>query len=240
MRKFILALVLLSVLVNAGIEQSYEQTVKRDGNSVIVKTMDINIAAAELGPNAFQYLAETCNASGRFVCSVEDKKITMEETFSPGTYYTFKTEYGLFSIDHMLVVSKIPTDRFSMTLDDLLDEADIIESSGDAAELIDLNDAEINREAAGYLRRFNANMTYTIVMPGDLKEAYAGNVTAARAGNAAVYDLISVMEESQPMVVKSSELNTANMIIVGAVIVLGALAYSFFREKPKPAKKKKK
>ncbi|MBD3210900.1 hypothetical protein GF318_05975 [Candidatus Micrarchaeota archaeon] len=233
MRRFIFALLLMSLAVHAGIAQSYEQTVKRDGSSVIVKSMDINLFAAELGENALEGVSVICNESQAYTCSVEGDRISMSESFSAGPYYSFKTEYGVFNIDYTLVVSKVPTDRFSRTLDQLLDEADILESEGESSEVLDLLDSETNSEAVGYLRRFDSSLSYRIIMPAPITEAHAGNVTPGFNGNTVQFDLVDVMAESKAMTVKSSELNMANMIIIGAILVLGALALSFFKERPK-------
>jgi hypothetical protein len=61
-------------------------------------------------------------------------------------------------------------------------------------------------------------------------------------GNSVTFDVVTLMEESAPVVIKSSELNMGYLIILAAAVVLGALAFSFFNSKPikKTAKKKKK
>jgi hypothetical protein len=238
MRRIIFALVILCFAVNAAIDQSYEQTLERDGSSVIVKSMEVNIFAAELDSEAMDKVADTCGTSSKIRCSVDGSVITIEEDFSSGQYYAFTTDYGLFSIEHTLQVSRIPTDRFSTLLDDLLGEAGVLEPSGRSSDPIDLLDTETNAESVYFLRKFDTNITYTIRMPTEISEAYAGEIKAERMGDAVQFDLIEVMEEGQPMTVKSTEVNSANVLIIATVIVLAALAYSFFRSKPRKRRKK--
>jgi len=239
MRMIIAALILLSLVANAAVDQHYEQTLKRDGTSTIVKSMEINIFAADLDERALEKISDTCNTSQRIRCSVEGQTITIEDDFSPGNYYIFKTEHGLTAIEYTLTVNKIPTDRFSMLLEELLDEAEVVESTGGSADPLDLLDKEGNAESVYFLKRFEANITYSVNMPVAITEAGAGGVNATVLGERTVrFDLVDIMEEGQPITVKSQEMNVANIILVVAVIVLGALAYSFFRQKPKKKKKK--
>jgi hypothetical protein len=126
-----------------------------------------------------------------------------------------------------------------MLLDELLDEAEVVESTGGSADPLDLLDKEGNAESVYFLKRFEANITYSVNMPVAITEAGAGGVNATVLGDRTVrFDLVDIMEEGQPITVKSQEMNVANIILVVAVIVLGALAYSFFRQKPKKKKKK--
>ncbi|MBU0532428.1 hypothetical protein KKB44_02960 [Candidatus Micrarchaeota archaeon] len=235
MRREILAILLLSALVNATIDQSYEQVVKRDGSSVIIKTMEMDLFITELGDDALTKIAETCAGGQSIKCNVNNTTITIEKEFSASGYYWFTTEYTLFSIDHTLTVNKIPTDGFSNALDQLLEDAGVINKTGSQAQAIDLLDNETNAENAKYLRMFKANITYTIHMPGEVKEAYAGSVVPV---NGVQFDLIDLMEESQPIIVKSSETNYANILLIAMAIVLGALALSFFGEKRRRKEKK--
>lgn len=236
MKKIIFALVFLSLLVNAAIDQSYEHTLKRDGSSVLVKSMEVNIFTGELSGNALEKIAETCNTTSTLKCSVdvENTTIIIEESLSPGTYYTFKSEYELFVITHNLAINKIPTDKFSDALEVLLEESGVLNTTGsESADAVDLLDKEANAEGVYYLKKLGANITYSINMPAGIEEAAAGNVTAVVDGDYATFDLLDVMDEAQSMRVKSSELNYGNIILIAGAIVIGALAYSFFGGKKK-------
>jgi len=240
MRREILAVLLMCTLVSAGLDQSYIQVVDREGNSEITKTMDISAFMTDFEEGSMEKISDLCEAEPELRCSVEGKKITITESFSPGEHYNFKVDYGIPFITYTLTQKKIPTDVFSVSLDKLLRKAGVVEGGVEgSADAIDLFNEEENRENAGFLRRFNVNLSYQITVPTAIDDASAGNVSGAVDGTTATFDIVEVMEESQPMTVRNSELNLGYMIIIAAVIVLGGLAYSFFRSKP-PAKKKTK
>jgi hypothetical protein len=238
MRKFLFALVLMSLIASAAIDQSYDMTVNRDGSSVIVKSMELNIFGADLNAAALGDVAELCDKDSRLSCSVEGKTITIAKEFSPGGYYTYRSEYGLLEIEHTLTISRIPTDRFSTALEDLLDEAGVLEASGESADPIDLLDREANDESITVLKQFGANLSYYISVPAGMTEAKAGAVEGQRVGDAVRFDLVDVMDAGQPITVKSKELNSPNIIVISMVIVLAALALTFARTKPKKRRKK--
>jgi len=134
-----------------------------------------------------------------------------------------------------LTVKKIPTDKFSRSLERILREAGVVEGSGSAAEAIDLlND---NSKEAEFLRKFNVNIVYTIEMPAGITEATAGDVSGAIDGTSVSFDLLEVMENQAPIVVKSSQLNTSYVIIAAAIVVLAGLAMLFRGSKKKRRKK---
>ncbi len=230
MRRVILALLLFSVMVNATLDQTYVHMVSRDGSSIITKTMDLTIFSNVLGEQAFARVDEICRTDVSVNCSVdaESKTITMTESFSEGNYYTFTTDYGLPFITHKLVVRRIPTDRFSSSLDQLLIAAGVVDSSErGSARPLDLRDKEATSENAYYLGMFNANLTYTIEMPAPVSEASAGSVNGAITGNTAQFDLVDVFEESEYMTVTSNELNLGYLAAIAMAVVVIALALSF-------------
>jgi hypothetical protein len=228
----------MSLVASAAIDQSYEMRVNRDGSSVIEKSMEMNIFGADLNAAELAQVSELCQRDSRFDCSVDGRTIMMAEGFSPGSYYTYRSDFGLLEIEHTLTINRVPTDRFSIILEDILDEAGIQEASGEAAEPIDLLDRAENEEAIGVLRQFGANLTYTVAMPSGFTEARSGALEGTRIGDGAMFDLLDVMDGAQPMVVKSKELNTANIVVASMVVVLAALAITFMRTKPKKRRKK--
>jgi hypothetical protein len=240
MRREILALLLFSVLINAALDQSYTHTVSSDGSSTITKSMDLTIFSNILGDDAFERIDEICQANQTADCSVdkEERAITITERFSEGSYYTLTVDHGIPYVTYNLVVRRVSTDRFASSLDRLLVAAEAVEEAGGATESLNLRD-EANKESADYLERFKANITYTINMPAPVHEARAGTVNGSITGNSVQFDFIDVLRESDYMVVTSKEINYGYLSIIAMVIVLAALAVSFFRGK-KPSKKSKK
>lgn len=240
MRREILALLLFSVLINAALDQSYVHTVSSDGSSTITKSMDLTIFSNILGEDTFERIDEICLANQTADCSVDKEKrtITMTESFSGGSYYTLTVDHGIPYVTYSLVVRRVPTDRFASSLDRLLVATEAVEEAGSATEPLNLRD-EANREGADYLERFKANITYTINMPAPVHEAHAGAVNGSITGNSVQFDFIDVLRESDYMVVTSKEINYGYLSIMAMVIVLAALALSFFRGK-KPSKKSRK
>jgi len=241
--KKMLVLLVLALAANAAIDQSYVQTLSGDGSSTIQKTMDLSLFANQLPASALSAMAAFCSNTTRIICSVDvdAKKISISESFQPGGYYTVTTEYDLFMVTHRIVVDRIPTDRFAADLDDVLLLSNVTSGTRQSnVAVLDLNDRQANAGIAATLRMFKANMTYAITMPGDIAAASAGNTGASVTGKTANFDLVAVMAQSAPLVVASRELNAVSIVALLAIVVLGALALSFFKSAPKSGAKKKK
>jgi len=236
MRREIIALLLISLMAGATLDQSYIQTVSRNGASVMEKTIEVTLFSNQLTAEGLTRMAEVCRTSKSFDCSVdvENKLVTMTEEFSSGGYYTFTSDYGLPSITHTLTIQKVPTDRFSTSLEKLLVAANATNYTGGSGtgKAIDLSDKVANAESAGILKMLKANITYTFIMPAQISEAKAGSVNGAVSGTSATFDLVSVLAESEPIVVKAQELNYGYIIAITGVVVLAALAMSFLGTRP--------
>ena len=227
MRRKIFIFLIVSSLAFAALDQTYVQDVSREGTSEITKSTDITLFAAGLDEDVFDSIKEVCDTDAELVCSIEDKTITMTERFSPGVHYSFEADYGFPSITYTFTLKKVATDRFAASLDRLLLKAGAIDELGGAVPPIDLGDRETNLEGAALLRQLKANITYVVNMPTDISEASAGTVD----GSSVTLDVASLMEKSEPVTVRCTELNMAFLIVIGAVIVLGALALSFVIQK---------
>jgi len=239
MRTF-LAFLLFSMLVFAPMEQSYVQTVARDGSSVIEKSTSLAIFANIITNADLERMAQVCQKSTSLRCSVDagSKTVMMGEDFISGGYYTYKSDSGLPFTTHSVMINRIATDRFSIALDKLLITSNATQAAGGGATVrpIDLNARDENRKNAALLRSIKANLTYTIIMPMPISEARAGNVSGSVDGNIAVFNLVDVIGESAPIVVKSSELNAGYLVAIIGIIALASLALSFFKMKPKKRK----
>lgn len=227
--RMILAVILLSVMLTGSIFQSYEQTVDTDGNSVISKEMDVGLILGMLGENTSEKLEAACSSDPGLDCSYENGSLTIDDMFRENDgYYSYEVDYGIPYIEHRLVVNKIPVEKFTEKLDSILTEAGVTEtSSNDFGEPLNLKDSESNRENAQFLRQSGLEITYEAVMPGEVVEAYAGEAAGSVEGPRAQFMLSEVLEESQPMIVVSREINWGYILIIAAVIVLAAFALSF-------------
>lgn len=229
-------LLILSMGVFGALDQSYVQTVTSGGDSVIVKDMDVSLYSDMLPPGTFTRMADICAKGFKVPCSVDsvNKTIMMEERIGSGAgYYTFNVEYGFPFTRYVLVMDRIPTDRFSSDLDALLVAANGTAAPGEAARPLELD--KDNSKTAAAIRSMGASIRYSIKMPGGLEASPAGVVK----DGVVEYDLVSLMERQGPLTVSSSEINIPYVIIVAAAIVVAALAFSFMgssREKPKEAK----
>jgi hypothetical protein len=240
MRRVILALLLFSFVVNASLDQAYVHTVSRDGSSTMTRDTDLTIFADVLGEGAFQSVDGLCDTNASLRCSVDGETVTIKEKLKQGTYYSLTADYGLPFITYTLVVKKVPTDRFSSSLDNLLVVAGAVEEAGTSrVRPMDLRDKSTNIPDAEYLKKFDANLTYSIEMPAGIYEATAGDVDALLSGNTAQFDLVEVLGESEYMTVKSRELNLGYLALIAMAITLAALAFSFFTHK-RPRKRRRK
>jgi hypothetical protein len=202
--RIILVLLLFSSLVIAGLDQSYVQTVSRDGSSEIEKTSDLTIFTGELEEDGLQKIDEFCQKSSD--CNVNERNITITEEFEHTGYYSLTTEYRIPSIEYKYTLNRIPTDRFSELLGEVLVDAEVMEDAGKPADSIDLTDG---KDDARLLRKYGVIITYTINMPAQIYEARAGNVTGNVSGSTVTFYLI----------------------IIVMVIVLAALALTFSKSK---------
>lgn len=243
MRRELILLLALSLAWGA-VDQTYVHTVSRDGSSVMEKESELTIFATELDEEDFQRMKAVCESGSRVQCSVdvEEKTVSITEEFAAGGYYTYSTNYGFPFITYTMVVDKIPNDRFSSSLSRLLVEANVTDPSmgGGSVNPIDFEDAVNNREVARILRGIGANLTYIVNFPVPVSEASAGNVSGSISGNSVTFDLISLLEASEPVSIKSSELNLGYFVIIAGVLVVAGLAFSFFWSKPLKGPRKKK
>lgn len=237
-------LLILSMSAFAALDQSYVQTVSFDGDSVIVKNMDVSLYSEMVPPGTFTRMAEICASGFSVPCKVDpvNKTVMMEERIGSGAgYYSFSVDYGFPFTRYVLVMDRIPTDRFSSDLDALLVAGNGTAAPGEVARPLELN--KDNSKTASAIRSMGASIKYSIKMPGGLDTAPEGTVKDGMVE----YDLVSLLERQGPITVTSSEINVPYVIIFAAAVVVAALAFSFIgssKERGKeirqaPAKKKR-
>jgi hypothetical protein len=232
MMRHICAILLILALASATIDQRYLQTFSADGSSTIEKYMEVSIFASQLPDASLERMSQFCAASSKINCSVDikNKTIVVSERFGTGGYYSSETDYGLPFITQTVSIERIPNDRFGSTLEIILSSADITGAESGTVSALNLRDKS-NQETAMYLKKFKANLSYTVVMPAAVFSASAGNYSAQIDGQYARFDLLKVLDQSQPMRIASREINSAAIVAIIGLIVLAALALTFFGSK---------
>jgi len=230
--RILLAVMFLSVLLTGSTYQSYEQTVGTEGNSVIVKATDIGLMLGMLGDDVEQEIGAACSADPSLRCSVSNGTLIMEEAFSSNEgYYTYDVNYGIPFIEYDLVVKKVPVDRFTEKLDEILVAAELTNGSTSSGEPLNLQDGDTNGEIALFMRQSGLEMGYVIIMPGEIASATAGEIGGTTEGPMTEFMLSEVLQESKPITVKSREINWGYIIVIAMVIVLALFTLSFIRKK---------
>lgn len=231
--RILIALLLFTVAASAALDQSYVQSFEQNGSSNITKTMGVNVLSNLMAPNALQNMQKVCQSDPSMMCSVDtgNKTVTMEESLQPGGYYTYSVDYGFPFIIYTIEIDKVPTDLFANDFGNLLNAANATSSAGGVSGPIDLTDQAADAQNAAVLRELNANINYTIIIPLNVDYAAAGNASATVSGSTAQFDLLSVMEASSPMVVRSRELNWTYIVALIGLIALAALALAYFLPK---------
>ncbi len=223
----IFALFIFFALTNAALDQLYVQNVYQNGTSTIVKTMDLSIFSKTLTQDAFSKMQAFCSS-----CEVdkEHSTITISESFDSGDYYTLKSDYGLPFITHTLTINKIPTDRFSTSLEKILLGSGAAENiGGNTVSAIDLKDSK-NAEGYPLLKALSVNITYRVNMPGGIDGAASDAVLLS--SSSAQFDVVEALKEPKTITIVSRELNLGYIIGLIGIIVLAALAASFVISKP--------
>ncbi len=233
--RIVLAVIFLSILLTGSIFQSYEQTVDVDGSSVISKDMDTSLILGMLGDDVDEKIMAACSVDESLGCSYSNGKLTITESFSENEgYYEYEADYGIPYVEYNLVVKKIPVDRFTGRLDEIMVAAGVTEiASGEPGEPLNLQDEDDNKRAASFIRQTGLEISYAVVMPGEIAGATAGEVSGIVEGPKAEFMLSEVLYESQPIVVQSREINLGYIILIVAVIVLAAFALSFRKSRKK-------
>ena len=243
MRRELFALLLISAAAFAALDQAYTQEVSRGGESVVGKSMELAVFSNQLTPGALERMEDACARDSKLGCSVdkENKLVTIRQSLGPGTYYTYSAEYGFPSVTYTLVVEKLPADIFSDALAEVLAAANAtgVAQVRGTVKPLSLSDKDANAANAAVLKALGASIKYRAIMPSGVTYAAAGSVEGAISGNEAEFEIIDVMADSEPLVVKSEELNLGLITLIAMVVVLGALAFSFLGSR-KPAKKRRK
>jgi hypothetical protein len=245
MKKIIL-LLLASLLFTGSVVQTYEQKMYETGDSLITEHLDLSLFSQVMPNNSIPKMASACLSDLKLNCEVDvdSKSITIIRSFSANNnHYTFQAEQSIIDTLYTLTVIKIPNDRFKDSLNEVMVEAGVSETKGPAEVAINLNDKEGAAETAASMEKLDLEILYEIEMPGEVVSAKAGDIRAEIDDSAVRFDMVEVLKDSEPLVIKSRKLNLIYVAGVFAVLILILISVSFFiKKKPKeePKKKRKK
>jgi hypothetical protein len=226
--KKLMVFLLLMVVFSLGASQSYIQIVSIGGNSDISQTTDLSIYGT-FDPSIPTKMVAACSKmTGSVVtCNVKGNLITIIGAFSESNeYFKVKTDYGIVDIVHTLTINKLPNDKFQKALITASRE------NSAAADAVDLNEKSANVKLLQQLNSMGLEITYTVMMPGEIGYASAGKYEAAVEKTGATFDLKKVYADSAPLVVQSRMPNWGAIGTIGiAAIVLLLGAWFFIRRK---------
>ncbi|MBI2079936.1 hypothetical protein HYT84_04160 [Candidatus Micrarchaeota archaeon] len=251
--KYILPTLLAIFLLFGCISQSYYQKIDRDGTSKVTLTSDFSklpfygsqIEKSEEDVNTLteQALSEMCENAKKLdktiTCNIKDPKIIeMEKDFDvKDGYYVFEVNEGIPFNTYRAIIYKIPSDQFGRAVyPTAKGYLSYLSNTAfpQSPSAIDFRKKQENAITAAGLKDIIAfEYTYTVEMPGEVINAYAGETIAKVKGNTAEFNVVEVLQKSEPLVVESREFNIVwSGLIIGIIIMLG-LAFSFFFMKEK-------
>lgn len=239
-------IIILFFFLLGCISQTFYQKVGRDGTSEITSSTDFTglasiasfgwISGEEMMEHMPKVLENLCinasNADPSLVCSADGAKLTLKKSFTPDDgYYEFSSEADILSITYTLKVNSIPLDRFGVAPKVHLPIVGI--GPLEKVDAIVLSKKVENKRMATQMekiRGFTAH--YVVEMPGEIIYASAGKYNAVINGSTATFDLVEVLSNSEPLIVKSEEFNlTALMLIAGAIFLVAIVVLFYMQQR---------
>ncbi|MFP3950059.1 MAG: hypothetical protein ACLFUZ_03125 [Candidatus Micrarchaeia archaeon] len=235
------AVIVALVLVSGCVSIDLEQELKKDGTSVVTEEIDLSgfiSAASEMGNDSstsasdFEEMAlEACepfesDAEAECTYSLSDYTITVSKEITPEEGgYTFTRQAEFPNVEYVFQTDQLP--KVDVNLE--LDEAAGGEAPAMEDETIRFTDSDAPQTAAS-MKMMSVEITYTILMPGEITEARNGIINDK---GQAVYDVLDLMEEQQTIKVTSEESDPVGALCGPAFVLaalLGASLFSVFRE----------
>ncbi len=233
MRGLFLSILVLGALLMGCISTEITHSQHADGSADITQTTDLSIL--QTGGNSSVYgdalakaLGGLCEKyEGNVTCTEEDGIIKLRKHFRPSeAFYKFEVKDDIFTKRYRLTVDRIES-LGSYSDDSLSSNASSSYTSpygstlGDYGEL-GKDDITLSGSRAklmgSLLEQMKMEYTYTIIMPGSIKEAEGA---VSFNDSEAEFDLIKQMKERKPIVVVSEEVNWPLVIISGVIGFMG-------------------
>jgi len=227
------------ILLFGCITMDYVQKVERNGDSEITVSADLstfmsmmesmgNASEGEDPEAGFQEsCAEAEQQDSSITCTYSDGTLILtKQTLLSEGLYEFESEGGLTSTRYTLTLRKLPDAAESME-GSLGDESGTGESPTSGLEL-EFTDPKAQEQAEGMRSIFM--VTYAVEMPGTIVSAEGAEEIE---GSRATFDVLTMMENGQNIVVVSEETDNTLIYLGGIVVVvlmLGAAFYLFRKQ----------
>lgn len=229
MKKILLSiLIVMSVVFSATMDHTYMQTINEKGDSIFTR-----ITKGEVFPEGSNTSAieQICKEAVVARCMINQSsqttqiEITLKEKEG---YYTISTEYGFPFITHIVKIERIPTDKISEQMIQILKQSGFTKRIQPASAVDLLAD---NKESARALKSFGAEIEYEVKVPGLINEASFAEEKINFQGERATVDFTKLLEKQGELKIVSSEMNWAYISAVIAVLVIVAFGASFIFDK---------
>ncbi len=229
MKRILLSiLIVMSVVFSATMDHTYMQTINEKGDSFFTR-----ITRGEVFPEGSNTSAieQICQEGVIAKCKVNQSSqttqidITLKEKEG---YYTISTDYGFPFITHVVKIERIPTDKISEQMIEILKQSGFTKRIQPASAVDLLAD---NKESARALKSFQANIQYEIKVPGLINEATFAEQRINFEGEKVTIDFTKLLEKQGELKIVSSEMNWAYISAAVAVLVIVAFGASFIFDK---------
>jgi hypothetical protein len=216
MKRYIIMFILISLLLTGSITQLYTHKVDALGDSRITESRNISFFLSLLPTDALQRINDICLVNSSLDCSLQNTTLTMSLDLESGNdYYSLTTDNGFPFVTTTLTINKIPTDLFDDRINSILLSSKLVSDEG-SAKPIDLTDKSTNRAKAAALKSSGFEIAYSVEMPNK------------KVSN---YDLVAILEDSKPIVVKTQEINSWTIALAVGIILVLFVSASFFGKK---------
>ncbi|MGV8176687.1 MAG: hypothetical protein ACP5NX_02740 [Candidatus Bilamarchaeaceae archaeon] len=232
MRNIALFSVMMMLVLSGCVSQDYAQKVGEDGNSVMTVTVDFSRAVSSVempaGAGLSATLNKVCaqNTDPKMTCSAKGSAIVLQKKMTPDDgYYAFDVSRGLPFVNYEIKMYAFPTDMFGAVFEKVYPGLQL-------AEPVDLRKRVQSRMILDRLKEEGVNWTYTVTMPGEIYETNSGRLVPKQGAyldkSTVRYDMADVLYQSEPVVVKSREIDAYSIGITVLVLVMAYLAWDFF------------
>jgi hypothetical protein len=230
----------VSLLLSGCISISYEQKFDASGSSTLTQRMDftrlvdlskqVQNNSSPSQPSVADSLQQSCgNYTGKVdSCKVEGNELVIVRSLKLGDkMYDFKVESEFPNKVYVLTVDYLPNSDLNSGLEFALGS-----SGGAGLGSSGLNNAnrlsEMPKSTPNGLKTMGIDLTYVVEMPAEVSSASVGKIS----GKTVKIDLVEAMQNQEPIVIKSKELDAVSVgIAAGAVLVVIAGAAFLFSRK---------
>ncbi|MEK6981753.1 MAG: hypothetical protein AABX38_02380 [Candidatus Micrarchaeota archaeon] len=227
MKNLLFAIVFTIVLLSGCISQTYLQNFSADGTSKLSQITKTN--SVEGYENFTSIVQSECQKTSN--CSFTNNTLTLQTSLIPdNTYYTFSSAFEFPFNVYRAKITRLPTDKFSSFYTSIVNQLPTGIGVSNNPEALDLTKKQINSELAKSLLQSKMIFLYTVKMPGQISLAISGNYSAKIQGNTGVFDMAEVLQNSEPFILESKELNVAAILLIVVIFVLAYVSFKFFKK----------